>query len=63
MAVTVTISDAEEAHLTFDGQVGCPLQPGDKIQMYDTGGRVILLKDPEVPFFTLLRQKMHWNKE
>jgi NAD+ kinase len=63
MAVTVVISYAEEAHLTFDGQVGCPLQPGDNIQMYDAGGRVILLKDPEVPFFTLLRQKMHWNRE
>jgi NAD+ kinase len=62
MTVTVVISDAEEAHLTLDGQVGCPLHSGDSIQMYDAGGRIVLLKDPEIPFFTLLRQKMHWNK-
>ncbi|MDR2697617.1 MAG: NAD(+)/NADH kinase [Holophagales bacterium] len=63
MSVVVVISDAEEAHLTLDGQVGYPIQHGDSIQMYDAGGRVTLLKDPEIPFFTMLRQKMHWNKE
>jgi NAD+ kinase len=63
MAVTVTLSDAEEAHLTLDGQVGCPIQPGDSIKMYDAGGHVTLMQDPEVPFFALLKQKMHWNKE
>jgi NAD+ kinase len=63
MAVTVALSDAEEAHLTLDGQVGCPIQPGDIIKMYDAGGQVTLMQDPQVPFFALLRQKMHWNKE
>jgi NAD+ kinase len=63
MDVTVTLSDAEEAHLTLDGQVGCPIQPGDSIKMYDAGGHVTLMQDPEVPFFALLKQKMHWNKE
>jgi len=62
MAVTALLSNAEEAHLTLDGQVGCPIQPGDSIQMYDAGGHVTLLKDPEVSFFALLREKMHWNK-
>jgi NAD+ kinase len=63
MSITVVLSDAEEAHLTLDGQVGCPLHPGDAIQIYDDGGQVTMLQDPEMPFFALLRQKMHWNKE
>lgn len=63
MAITVKLSDAEEAHLTIDGQVGCPIQPGDYIQMCDSGGYVALLQDPEADFFTLLRQKMHWSRE
>jgi len=63
MSLTVVLSHAEEAHLTLDGQVGYPIQHGDSIQVYDAGGCVTLLKDPETPFFTMLRQKMHWNKE
>ena len=63
MAVSATLCDAEEAHLTLDGQVGCPLELGDSIQARDSGGSVTLLQDPDVPFFGLLRQKMHWSKE
>ncbi|MCL1893542.1 MAG: NAD(+)/NADH kinase [Holophagaceae bacterium] len=63
MDITVTLGDAEEAHLTLDGQVGCPIKPGDTIQMTDIGRCVTLLQDPKIPFFTVLRQKMHWNKE
>ena len=63
MGVTVLMSDAEEANLTLDGQVSQPIQPGDSIQVYDSGGCVTLLQDPETPFFTMLRQKMHWNRE
>jgi NAD+ kinase len=61
MGVPVMLCDAEEAHLTLDGQIGCPLQPGDGIRMYDAGGSVTLLQNPQVPFFSLLRQKLHWN--
>jgi len=61
MTVTVLLSDAEEAHVTIDGQIGRQIQPGDSIQMYDAGGAVTLLQDPDAPFFDLLRQKMHWN--
>ena len=63
MAITVLLSEAEKAHLTLDGRVGRPIQPGDSIYMYDAGGCVTLFKDPDVPFFDLLREKMHWNKD
>ncbi|MCL1908431.1 MAG: NAD(+)/NADH kinase [Holophagaceae bacterium] len=63
MSVNVCLGEAEDAHLTLDGQVGCPIQPGDSIQLYDSGGHVTLLQEPKAEFFALLRQKMHWNRE
>jgi len=61
MDITVTLSDTRDTILTIDGQVGCPMQSGDSVHMYDAGGRITLLQDPQLPFFDLLRQKMHWN--
>jgi hypothetical protein len=31
--------------------------------MRDAGKHATLLLDPDVPFFALLREKMHWNRE
>jgi NAD+ kinase len=63
MAAKIVLADAEEAHLTLDGQIGCPIQPGDAIHIRDAGGSVTLLQDPDAPFFALLREKMNWSKE
>jgi NAD+ kinase len=63
MAAKIVLADAEEAHLTLDGQIGCPIQPGDAIHICDAGGSVTLLQDPDAPFFALLREKMNWSKE
>jgi NAD+ kinase len=63
MTVRATLVHAEEANLTIDGQVVCPIVPGDVIEMRDAGKRATLLLDPDVPFFALLREKMHWNRE
>jgi NAD+ kinase len=60
MVVNVVLGEAEEAHLTIDGQVGCPIQPGDEIEMRDAGRHATLLLDPDVPYFAILREKMHW---
>jgi NAD kinase len=63
MAVRVMLARAEEANLTIDGQVVCPIHPGDEIEMRDAGKHATLLLDSAVPFFALLREKMHWNRE
>jgi len=63
MAVQVAMGQAGEANLTIDGQVVCPIRPGDEIEMRDAGRSATLLLDPDVPFFALLREKMHWNRE
>jgi NAD+ kinase len=63
MAVRAALARAEEANLTIDGQVVCPIRPGDEVEMRDAGKCATLLLDPGVPFFGLLREKMHWNRE
>jgi NAD+ kinase len=63
MTVKVALDQAGEANLTIDGQVVCPIRPGDEIEMRDAGRCATLLLDPDVPFFALLREKMHWNTQ
>jgi NAD+ kinase len=63
MTVNVALVHAGDANLTIDGQVVCPVRPGDEVEMRDAGRYATLLLDPAAPFFALLREKMHWNRE
>lgn len=59
--VEVALEDAEDAHLTLDGQWEHPIQPGDCIQVGASPRCITLLQDPGLPFYRLLRQKLHWS--
>jgi NAD+ kinase len=59
--VTVVIGHAEDGYLTLDGQTGHALQAGDLIEMRRSGCTVTLLQNPTLPFFALLREKLHWG--
>jgi len=59
--VTITVGHAEEGYLTLDGQTGHALQPGDRIVLRRSGATVTLLQNPALPFFALLREKLHWG--
>lgn len=60
LQVTVTLGQAEDALLTLDGQIGHPLEHGDRVELRQGEEIVKLLQDPDRPFFTLLQQKLHW---
>lgn len=60
LAVSVSLGQAEDALLTLDGQIGYPLQLGDRVDLRQGDELVTLLQDPDRPFFTLLQQKLHW---
>ncbi len=59
--ITITVVDAEDAHLTLDGQVGHRVLPGDEVKLYQARTRITLLQQPGVDFFSLLQQKLHWG--
>jgi NAD+ kinase len=59
--VTVVIGHAEDGYLTLDGQTGHALEAGDRIELRRSEATVALLQNPALPFFALLREKLHWG--
>lgn len=59
--IRISIQEAEDAHLTLDGQVGHRLLPGDQVHLRQAGARITLLQQPGLDFFALLQQKLHWG--
>ena len=59
--ISITLVDAEDAHLTLDGQVGHRLLPGDEVRLHQAQARITLLQQPGLDFFALLQQKLHWG--
>jgi NAD+ kinase len=59
--ISITLLDAEDAHLTLDGQVGHRVLPGDEVRLHQAAARITLLQRPGLDFFALLQQKLHWG--
>jgi NAD+ kinase len=54
-------SKAKEVWLTFDGQVGYPLQQGDVVRVQKADNPVQLIKTPFKNYFEILRTKLKWG--
>ena len=61
LPISITLDDAEDAHLTLDGQVGHRVLPGDEVRLHQAEARITLLQKPGLDFFALLQQKLHWG--
>jgi NAD+ kinase len=59
--ISITLADAEDAHLTLDGQVGHRVLPGDEVKLRQAEAHITLLQRPGLDFFALLQQKLHWG--
>ncbi len=57
----VLINDTE-VFLTLDGQNGVPLQRGDRVQVKQSYNRVLLVRNPLIDFFGILREKLRWGE-
>jgi NAD+ kinase len=56
------ISDgADEIFVTYDGQAGYPLQPGDAVHVRAWARRLRLVKAPARTYFEMLREKLKWG--
>jgi NAD+ kinase len=62
--VTVTaqlLSRNEEVTLTLDGQLGCPLERYDIVEVKRAAYRVKLMKHPAKDYYEILRTKLGWG--
>jgi len=56
------MSDTSEMYLTLDGQTGLPLLPGDRVQIKQSRDRLMLVRNPKLDFFSVLRTKLRWGE-
>ncbi len=57
----VLMNDAE-TFLTLDGRKGPALQRGDRVQVKQSYNRVLLVQNPKIDFFGILRSKLRWGE-
>ena len=55
-------SDSTDVYLTIDGQAGLAMQQGDKLEVKRSPNRVFLVRNPQMDYFAILRQKLHWGE-
>lgn len=53
---------AEDVYLTLDGKAGHSLRPGDRIEVHRSPNRVLLVRNPKMGYFAILRQKLRWGE-
>jgi NAD+ kinase len=61
LEVTIVIMNDSEVYLTLDGQRGVPLARGDRVQVKQSRNRVLLVRNPNIDFFGILRAKLRWG--
>lgn len=55
-------SDVSDVFLTLDGQAGQALKKGDRIEVQRSLNRVMLVRNPQLDYFAILRQKLRWGE-
>ena len=62
LSVTLILGDTQNSHLTLDGQLEFPLAPEDRIKLRKSKHVITLLQNPDLPFFSVMQEKLHWNE-
>lgn len=61
LPVSVAVGETDDAHLTLDGQTSLPLNHGDLLEFTRSERSLTLLRHPDLDFFRILQQKLHWS--
>jgi NAD+ kinase len=63
-SVIQIVCHAEDASafLTIDGQIGEPLEKGDRVVCFSSSYALHLIRPPRMMFFDVLRQKLKWGE-
>src|SRR5215208_6643606 len=60
--IEIVLMNDTEVYLTLDGQKGQPLREGDRVQVKQSYNRVLLVRNPNLDFFGILRAKLRWGE-
>jgi NAD+ kinase len=60
--IEIILMNSTEVYLTLDGQKGLPLERGDRVQVKQSYNRVLLVRNPNLDFFGILRAKLRWGE-
>jgi NAD+ kinase len=63
--VTITVRPDEkiqDTYVTFDGQLGYPLEPGDIVEIRKAAATIKLIRSPSKSYFEILRAKLRWGE-
>lgn len=60
--IDVILVNDTEVYLSLDGQKGLPLERGDRVQVKQSYNRVLLVRNPNLDFFGILRAKLRWGE-
>jgi NAD+ kinase len=60
--VNIVLTSESEVFLTLDGQSGVPLQRGDRVQIKQSPNQVLLVRNPNIDYFGILRAKLKWGE-
>jgi len=55
-------SEVADVYLTLDGQTGHGLHQGDRLEVWRSANRTVLVGNPNIDYFGILRQKLHWGE-
>ena len=60
--VEILLVNDSEVYLTLDGQKGQRLERGDRVRVRAAPDRVLLVRNPRIDFFGILRAKLRWGE-
>ncbi len=61
-AIKIVLLNRAEVYLSLDGQSGVPLARGDRVEVKQSPNRVLLVRNPNIDFFGILRAKLRWGE-
>ena len=59
--VQVRVASPGEMFVTLDGTLGRPLEVGEEVRVQQAKHRTIILRNPEIDHFSILREKLGWG--
>ena len=60
--IELLLVNDSEVFLTLDGRPGLPISRGDRVQVKQSANRVLLVRNPRIDFFGILRAKLRWGE-
>jgi len=60
--VEIFLINSSQVFLSLDGQKGLPLERGDRVQVKQSKNQVLLVNNPNIDFFGILRKKLRWGE-